>query len=269
MTGASGGIGRATALELAERGARLILASRSSDRIRPVLDAIEAAGAEARFVPLDLASLAEVRRAADAVLSEDEALSLLVCNAGTRGRGTTVDGFDLAFGVNHLGHHLLTRLLLPKLEESAPARVVVVASDAHYGAKGVDWDRVRRRTASFTGLPEYGVSKLCNVLFTRELHRRCSAGGIGAYAVHPGVVSTGMWRPLPQPFRRLVTRRLRTPEEGARTSVYCAAAPLPGPSGAYYADERVKEPSRVALDDALALELWERSDAWVEPFLSP
>ncbi len=127
---------------------------------------------------------------------------------------------------------------------------------------------MRRRTRSVGGYPEYQRSKLANVLFTRELARRLEGTGITTYAVHPGVVASDIWRNFPRPVRGLITRRLRTPEEGARTSVFCAAAPeLAAETGSYYADEHPKAPSPLAQDDALAAELWRRSQDWTEEFL--
>ena len=162
---------------------------RSLERARPVLDDITAAhGSDAAsFLALDLADLASVRSAAQTFVATGEPLHVLIDNAGVAGqRGLTADGFKLAFGVNHLGHFLFTTLLLDTLVRSAPARVVVVASDAHYGAPGVDFDAVRRRTSSRTGLSEYGVSSLCNVLFVQELTRRLgAAAGTGRYRSRP------------------------------------------------------------------------------------
>ncbi|HEY5024615.1 MAG TPA: SDR family NAD(P)-dependent oxidoreductase [Acidimicrobiales bacterium] len=210
VTGANSGIGRATAIELARRGARVHIACRSPDRARPVLDHISATyGPQAAsFLALDLSDLASVRAAAAAYVATGEPLHVLIDNAGVAGqRGVTSDGFEVAFGVNHLGHFLFTTLLLDTLVASAPARVVVVASDAHYQAPGVDFDAVRRRTSSLTALKEYGVSKLCNVLFAQELARRTSTGGgtgpVTTYALHPGVIASDIWRRLPWPLEPL------------------------------------------------------------------
>ena len=136
ITGANTGIGRVTAEALAERGARVILACRSEEKTRPVVDGILAAGGDARFIPLDLADLDSVRAAATKVLATDEPLHVLINNAGLAGlRGLTKQGFELIFGTNHLGHFLLTELLLPRLRKSAPARIVNVSSGSHYQAK--------------------------------------------------------------------------------------------------------------------------------------
>jgi len=171
VTGGNTGIGRATAAGLAGRGGRVYLACRSPDKGRAaVADIVAATGNDAvAFLPLDLASLASVRECAERFLALGEPLHALINNAGVAGRrGITTDGFELTFGVNHLGHFALTAALLGRLAASAPARVVTVASDAHYQATGVDFAAVRRRTASITGTPEYAVSKLCNVLFSAE-----------------------------------------------------------------------------------------------------
>jgi retinol dehydrogenase 12 len=176
VTGGNTGIGRATATALARDGGRVYIACRSAAAGAAAVSAIqEAAGSQAVWLlALDLASLASVRDCAAAYLATDEPLHVLVNNAGVGGqRGVTADEFELHFGVNHLGHFALASLLLDRLKASGPgARVVTVSSDAHYGAHGIDFDALRRSTASFTGQREYAVSKLCNVLFTQELARR-------------------------------------------------------------------------------------------------
>jgi retinol dehydrogenase 12 len=262
ITGANTGIGRATAVELARRGARVHLACRSRARAQPVLDEITAASGPdaAAFLALDLSDLASVRAGAQSYIASGEPLHVLIDNAGVAGqKGLTADGFELAFGVNHLGHFLFTSMLLGVLEASAPARVVVVASDSHYGAKGIDFDALRRRTSSFTGLPEYGVSKLCNVLFAQELARRTS---VTTYALHPGVIASDIWRKVPWPLGALAKRFMKPTEDGARTPVYCATDPaLARRSGRYYEDCAERAPSALATPE-LAAQLWERSVAW-------
>ena len=173
---------------------------------------------------------------------------MLVNNAGVGGRrGLTKQGFELMFGVNHLGHFLLTELLLERLVSSAPARVVTVSSDAHYNARGI------------TGLGEYAVSKLCNVLFSQELARRTA---VHAYALHPGLVASDIWRRVPWPVRPLVTRRMLTVDQGAQTSLYCAtSASVAADSGLFYDKCALREASEVATPE-LGRALWERSEAW-------
>jgi len=266
VTGGNTGIGRATATKLAGRGGRVYVACRSEEKGRVAVTDIAAATGNdgVTFLPLDLADLASVRHCAETFLALGEPLHVLINNAGVGGRrGLTKDGFELAFGVNHLGHFALTTALLDHLAASGPARVVNVASGSHYQAKGIDFDAVRQPTRSVTGQPEYAVSKLCNVLFTEELARRLEGTGVTAYALHPGVVASDIWRRVPWPIRPLIKLRMISTEEGARTPVYCATSPeVAKVSGRFYDDCRERQPSRVATPE-LARQLWERSQSWV------
>jgi len=265
ITGANTGIGRATAEDLARRGGRVFVACRSAQKGRAAVAEIAAAtGNDAvAFLPLDLADLASVRDCVAEFLALEEPLHVLINNAGVAGtRGLTKDGFELGFGINHLGHFALTTALLDRLAASAPARVVTVASDAHYQAKGIDFEAVRKPTASRTGLREYAVSKLANVLFSAELARRTEGSGVTTYALHPGVVASDIWRRIPWPVRPLMKMRMLSTEQGAATSLYCATAPeLDGVTGRFYDNSREREPSAVATTE-LAGELWRRSEAW-------
>lgn len=266
VTGGNTGIGRATAAQLAARGGRVYLACRSQASGQAAVAGIraETGSEDVAFLPLDLADLASVRRCAAEFRALGLPLHVLINNAGVAGqRGLTKDGFELMFGVNHLGHFALTAALLDCLAAAAPARVVTVASDSHYQAKGIDFEAVRQRTRAITGLPEYAVSKLCNVLFSAELGRRTAGRGITTYSLHPGVVASDIWRRVPWPVRPLITRRMLPVGQGAQTSLYCATAPeLAGVSGRYYDNCREREPSAVATDE-LAGELWRRSEAWL------
>jgi retinol dehydrogenase 12 len=268
VTGANTGIGRATASALAARGARLWLACRSREKAAPVLAAIVTRGGLADFVRLDLSDLASVRACAEEVLCKDAPLHVLLNNAGVAGlRGTTAQGFEMAFGTNHLGHFLLTELLLPRLRQSSVprinARIVNVSSKAHYDARGIDWAALRHKTASLTGLREYAVSKLCNVLFTHSLAAGKAGNGVRSYALHPGVIASDAWRHAPWPFRPWLKMGLLTNEQGARTSLFCATAPeLNDQDGRYYDDCKEQDPSPIARDAAVADELWTRSMAF-------
>jgi retinol dehydrogenase 12 len=264
ITGANTGIGRDTALGLARRGGRVIALGRSVERTRPVLDAIGAAGGEAVFIPCDLADLDAVRAAADQIVALDEPVHVLINNAGIAGqRGRTAQGFELAFGTNHLGHFLLTARLLDLLRRSGPARVVCVSSDSHYAPDGIDFDTLRRPTKSVTGMPEYGVSKLANVLFAQELARREDPERVTTYSLHPGVIASDIWRRIPWPVRPIMTRFMASTEEGAQTSLHCATDPeLAAETGHFYSSCARKAPSEAATP-TLAAELWERSEAWV------
>jgi retinol dehydrogenase-12 len=270
LTGANTGIGRAAAIALGRRGARLYLTARSEAKVQPVIDELRALGNDEVFaLPLELSDLASVRASAQRFLALGEPLHVLIANAGLGGPGggLTKDGFELTFGVNHLGHFLLTELLLERLKESAPSRVVIVASGSHRSAKRIDWDALTRPTAHRTGLPEYGVSKLCNVLHARELAERLRGTGVTTYSLNPGRIATDVWRNVPWPIRPLMKRFMKTVEQGARTTVYCATdASIAAQSGRYYQDEREHETSALGKDRELARELYERSAAWVAPF---
>ena len=267
VTGANTGIGKVTARELARRGAHVILACRSQGKTDEAIAEIarDVPDAKLEYVHLDLGELASVRACAGELLARDLPIHGLVNNAGLAGhRGQTRDGFELQFGTNHLGPYLFTRLLLDRIIASAPARIVNVSSKSHYRAKGIDWDAVRRPTKTIIAMREYEVSKLANVLFTRELARRLAGTQVTTYALHPGVVATDVWRRVPWPFRGLIKRRMITPERGAEASLRCAAAPeLAGETGRYYTVGGVeKAPSRVAEDDDLAKVLWDKSAEW-------
>lgn len=266
VTGANSGIGRVTAVELAQQGHRVFLACRSEEKTRPVLAQINSAhpGA-AEFLPLDLADLDSVRACAARFLDTGLPLPLLVCNAGIAGtRGMTKQGFELTFGVCHLGHFLLTQLLLPRIEASAPARIVVVASRAHKRIRGLDFATLRRSTPSRTGVPEYCAAKLANVLFASELARRLQGRGVNVYSLHPGVVATEVWRAAPRVLQRLAKPFMKNEHDGAATTLHCATSPaVAGESGLYYADCRPIPPSPAGRDAALARRLWGESERWV------
>ena len=272
VTGSNTGIGRVTAETLAKRGAKVLLACRSEEKTRPVVDGINAGraagGGEAEFVALDLADLVSVRKCAEALLTKDVPLHGIINNAGLAGlRGVTKQGFELTFGTNHLGHFLLTTLLLPRVR-AVSGRIVNVASKAHYDAKPIDWALLRQPTRAVTGLPEYAVSKLCNVLFTKELAAGKAGAGVHSYSLHPGVVASDAWRQIPQPFRWLMKLGMISNEDGAKTSLYCATSPeVANDDGLYYDTCKPKRPSKLAQEPALATELWARSEAWVEEAL--
>jgi retinol dehydrogenase-12 len=268
VTGGNTGIGRATVTALAGRGGRVYLAARSRAKGEAAAGEVRAATGNdgVFFLPLDLADLDSVRACAADFLARDEPLHVLVNNAGVAGRsGLTRQGFELMFGVNHLGHFLLTLSLLDRLTASGPARVVTVSSDAHYSASGIDFDAVRRPGRGLTKMGEYAVSKLANVLFSRELARRTDGTGLTCYALHPGVVASDIWRRVPWPVRPLVTRRMLSVEDGAATSLYCATSPeVAQDSGLFYDACAVRAASRVATGE-LAAELWKRSEGWTGP----
>jgi NAD(P)-dependent dehydrogenase (short-subunit alcohol dehydrogenase family) len=274
ITGPYSGIGRVTAFHLARspatRGAALVLAGRSVERCEALAAELRQPGEPNRIevLALDLADLASVRAAAEQVIARGWPIAGLINNAGVAGsRGLTRNGFELAFGVNHLGHFLFTRLLEARLRESGGARVVNVASEAHRRITGIDFGALRMQTKTRTGFYEYGVSKLCNILFTRELARRWAGTGIVGYALHPGVIATDIWRSVPQPLRWLMTRWMKTPEAGAATTIRCATDPaLANVNGRYFINEHESTPNRAAQDDGLAARLWDESERMSKDF---
>lgn len=268
ITGANTGIGLVTARELARMGAHVFLACRSRERTERASALIRAStGREVSFLPLDLGVLGSVERCATAFLETGLPLHLLINNAGLAGaRGITPSGFEIAFGVHHVGHFLLTKLLLPRLLASAPARIVTVSSRAHFRIDGLDFAHLQGPTRTLTAIREYQASKLANVLFSAELARRLAGTGVTTYSLHPGVVASDIWRGLPWPARQLIRLRpsMISVEEGAKTTLHCATSPeVASESGLYYDSCRVIPASDAGRDAALAEELWRRSEAWV------
>jgi NAD(P)-dependent dehydrogenase (short-subunit alcohol dehydrogenase family) len=256
-----------TAIELAKKGYQVVIAGRSLERTQPVLDHIASLSLNkpALFLNLDLASLASVRACAQKFIQLNLPLHLLINNAGVAGlRGLTQDGFEMTFGINHLGHFLLTQLLLDKLQSSGPSRVVTVSSRAHKRTTGIDWNALRQPTHSWTGINEYAVSKLANLLFSAELAKRVQGTSVSTYSLHPGVVDTEIWRALPDWARPLLRLRgFLTPEQGALTTLHCALHAPQQESGLYYSDSQPKQPAALGQNSELAKELWKRSEAWV------
>jgi NAD(P)-dependent dehydrogenase (short-subunit alcohol dehydrogenase family) len=270
VTGATSGMGAVTALELARRGATVVVAGRSAARCRERVEAIrQATGARAEVAVADLASLSEVRALAADVAQRFPRLDVLVNNAGTYqfDRVLTADGLEKTFAVNYLSHFLLTNLLLGRLRASPAARVVNVSSSAHHGAR-LEWDNLQGER-SFERLDAYARSKLALLLFTYELSRRLHGTQVTANAVHPGVVATNLgsdnglvrgW--LRTQLRNRLDRSMISPEEGARWIVQAAAAPeLAGVTGAYFAEGRLERSSPESYDEATAARLWTVSEA--------
>ena len=266
VTGASAGIGVATALGLARAGMRVVMTGRNPARTEAARRRVaEGSGNPAVTTALaDFASLAEVRRLAGELLEAHPRIDALVNNAGLIAPRyqPSADGYELTFAVNHLAPFLLTNLLLDRLKASAPARIVTVASDAHRGAR-IDPARLAGQE-DWSAYKAYSRSKLCNILFTRELAARLGANsGVVAACLHPGVVATELgnrggglislgWR-LGKPF-------MLSPERGAETSIFLATVPDPGRfHGAYVVRKEVATPSPAARDDDLARRLWQES----------
>ncbi|NXJ16381.1 DHR13 reductase, partial [Odontophorus gujanensis] len=220
---------------------------------------------EVLFMPLDLSSLHSVHTFATTFLQQEPHLHLLINNAGVSAGGTTENGFSLTFQVNHLGHFLLTQLLLQRLQSSAPSRVVIVTSSAHCAGRLRMAELGRSPPGPFAAFQDYCDSKLANMLHVRQLAANLQGTGVTAYAVHPGFVNTQLFRHAPlwlQPLWTPLSRFcFRSPAEGARTVLFCATQDGLEPlSGHYFADCRPARPWAQGRDDAAARELWVRSE---------
>jgi NAD(P)-dependent dehydrogenase (short-subunit alcohol dehydrogenase family) len=261
VTGASSGIGRAAAEELGRLGAEVVPVARARGRLEDVASRIENA---AEPLTADFASLDDVRSLAAALLERHPRIHVLANNAGTvtGRRELSEDGYELVLAVNHLAPFLLTNLLLDRLRESAPARVVTTASIAHTGAR-LDLDDLQLEHG-WSLSRSYGNSKLANILFTRALARRLEGDGVVANCFHPGVIRSRLARDAGL-LRALAWRVgglfFASPARGARTLVYLASAPEAGEvSGEYFTDSKHASLGRRATDDAAAERLWELSE---------
>jgi retinol dehydrogenase 12 len=267
ITGANTGIGLVTACEIAKAGYQVLIACRSAANGLEAVQKIKAQSAnlDIESLVLDLGDFDSIRKCAAEFLAKQLPLHLLINNAGLAGqKGFTKSGFELAFGVNHIGHFLFTQLLLDRIRDSGPARIVTLASRAHIRTKGIDWDACQKPTRTLLGFKEYADSKLANVLFSAELARKLKGTKVSTYALHPGVVASDIWRKVPWPISVIVKRNMLSTEDGAKTSLYCALSPsIASESGLYYDKCKVKTPSELGQDKSLAAELWQRSEQWV------
>jgi retinol dehydrogenase-14 len=265
VTGGSGGIGRATALGLAIMGAQLAISGRDRERTESAAREIRAAGGgEVDVVVADLSSQSEVRRLADEVLQSLSRIDVVVNNVGGywHTRHITADGLERTFALNHLAPFLLTNLLLERLKQSAPARVVTVSSSAHRSGR-IDFDDLQGER-SYSGARAYSQSKLANLLFTYELASRLQGTSVTANALHPGVVRTAFGAEDASTVQRLFTPFVRpflkSPAEGAATSIHLASAPdLEQVTGRYFANSKPRTSSKRSYDKAAAARLWQLS----------
>jgi NAD(P)-dependent dehydrogenase (short-subunit alcohol dehydrogenase family) len=274
ITGGNSGIGKEGAVALAEQGAHVAITARNPEKGEAARrEVVERSGStEVEVVPLDLASLDSIRSSADDLLGRFPRIDVLVNNAGgtLSKRQVTKDGFEMTFGVNHLGHFLLTQLLLDRLVASAPARVITVASGAHLGARrGLDFDDLQCETHSYRGFQVYCRSKLANVMFAAELARRVDPAQVTSNSMHPGYVQTNFAREgdtgamgwlshvFGRPFSINATK-------GADTMVYLASSPdVSGVTGQYFYKRAVSKTSSWARDETAAKRLWEASEQLV------
>jgi NAD(P)-dependent dehydrogenase (short-subunit alcohol dehydrogenase family) len=263
ITGATRGIGRAAAVELAKRGAEVVIVGRERERVDAVAGEAQAAGgAPVHRQVADLALMAEVRALAEELAERYERIDALANNAGAMfaSRKVTSEGFEQTLALNHLAPFLLTNLLLDRLDGG---RVVTTTSDAHTGGR-LDLDDLQSEK-SYSAMRVYGTTKLCNILFTRELAKRASQ--LRANCFHPGTVRTGFGKNDGGIWKVLTTIAgpfFRSPERGARSLVWLATSDEGGRlTGEYVHDEKVEQPSAAAQDAETAKALWERSAALV------
>lgn len=276
VTGGNRGLGAATAGQLAALGHQVFITTRKRAEGEAAAAAIRqrTPAAQVEVAELDLASLASVRRFAQEFLARGLPLHVLINNAGyynmDKERQLTADGFEKHFGTNHLGHFLLTNLLLDKLQQSAPARVVVLSSGLHAGGMGAPPAQVRfedlRWEHGYQARAAYAMSKLCNLLFAYELNRRYAKKGVVANAASPSVVPENLLA-TSKGFERLFMKYImpllpmsRTPEQAAANSVFVALDPsTESAGGQYFEDNKPIKSSDASYDEAVAKKLWEVS----------
>ncbi len=257
ITGATDGIGKETALELARMGARVLVHGRSEERCQQVVDEIrsQSDNPQVEYVLADFASLAQVRALAAEVGQRVERLDVLVNNAGGyfKERTLSADGYEMTFAVNHLAPFLLTNLLLPLLQKAPAGRIVTVSSTMHT-VRGLDMNDLQGEQR-YRGNGAYALSKLGNILMTRELAERLAGGSVTANSLHPGVIDTKL-------LRNAFGMSGSSTQSGAATSVYLASSPeVAGVSGAYFDDCQQAEVGEQAQDPALQKQFWQISEA--------
>jgi NAD(P)-dependent dehydrogenase (short-subunit alcohol dehydrogenase family) len=268
ITGGSSGIGKAAAIALAKMGYKVIILSRSKERGEKALEEIKKSSGsnDVELMTCDLGNQASIREFAENFKAKYERLDILINNAGVilPGRHETSDGYELQFGVNHLGHFLLTNLLLDTIKNSSPARIVVVASGAHKAGK-IHFDDINLKN-KYSIIKAYSQSKLANVLFTYGLADRLKGTGVTVNCLHPGAVATNMGVNRETGFGTFITSLLKpfflTPEEGAATSIYLATSEeVKDVSGKYFYRKKPVKSSKQTYDKQLALQLWKLSES--------
>jgi NAD(P)-dependent dehydrogenase (short-subunit alcohol dehydrogenase family) len=266
ITGATSGIGEVAAVELARLGARIVFVARNPLRRDTTLARLSVANGKAKHTAYlaDLSKLSEMKRVAGEIAAAESGIDVLINNAGTlfAKRETTSDGLELTFATNHMAYFVVTNLLLDRLKATPGARIVNTSSDAHKSGK-LNFDDLQSEK-SFFGFRAYGTSKLCNILFTRELARRLAGTGVTANCLHPGFVDTGFAANNDglMGFVFGIAKKVAaiTPEDGAKTILYLASSPdVAGQSGGYYYKCTPATPTAAAQNDADAKWLWEVS----------
>ncbi|SFK29925.1 SDR family oxidoreductase [Methylocapsa palsarum] len=267
VTGGTSGIGKVAAEKLAKMGARIVLIARDKPRAEATLALLRQAAPDLAHTAhyADLSRISEMKQAASAIAAQEPRIDVLLNNAGALfgARRTSEDGLELTFALNHMSYFVVTELLLNRLAFSAPARIINTSSRAHQGAR-LDFDDLQM-TKRYGAMRAYCRSKLCNILFTRELAGRIEGTGVTVNCLHPGFVATRFADEaggLISSFAGVAKLLAISPEDGADTIVYLASSPeAAGVSGQYFYKRRSVSPSAAALDRKAALELWKRSAA--------
>lgn len=263
ITGCSGGIGKEAAVRIAKMKAHVVIVCRNRERGEPALAEIRSRSGSAKvdLLTADFGHQASIREMSSEFLSRYDRLDVLINNAGAihRNRELSADGIEKTFAINHLGYFLLTNLLLERIKQASPSRIVVVASNAHRSAKW-DWNNLQgERKYHYFGA--YCISKLANVLFTNALARRLAGSGVTINAVHPGEVQTGIVRQIPPLFAWLFNRIAITAERGSDGLVHLATSDtVEGQTGKYFEKMRETRPSPLSQDTELSEKLWELSE---------
>jgi NAD(P)-dependent dehydrogenase (short-subunit alcohol dehydrogenase family) len=263
VTGATSGIGEVAADRLAQKGARIVFVARDRERGQEALRHFRAiAGHDNHAVHYaDLSLIAEQKQVAELIAASEPEIDVLINNAGAMftSRQVTADGLEKTFALNHMSYFTVTNVLLQKLK--AGARIVSTASDAHKGNK-LNFDDLQSEK-SYSSFGVYGKSKLCNILFTRELARRIAGTGVTANCLHPGFVATRFGHEgsgLLSSLIKIGQNFALTPEQGAQTIIYLASSPeVEGKNGGYYVKSQLATPTREAQNDADAKRLWDIS----------
>ncbi len=269
VTGATSGIGCATAWELAQLGAAVIVVGRDQQRTASIVNEIRQATGNpvVDFLLADLSSQAQIRNLAEELMRRYDRLDVLVNNAGAYflRRQLSVDGIEMTFATNHLNYFLLTNLLLELIKSSAPARIVNVSSNAHYGNR-LDFDDLQNKRR-YWGMQPYGRSKFANVLFTYELARHLDGSGVTANALHPGFVRTNLGKNngwLARLLVPLIQLQGISPEQGAETNIYLASSvDVEGVTGKYFVKKQPVASDPATYDEGAAARLWEISASMV------
>jgi NAD(P)-dependent dehydrogenase (short-subunit alcohol dehydrogenase family) len=269
VTGATNGIGKVTARELAKMGATVVVAGRSREKTESIVAELRAAAGHDRVIPMlaDLSLLSGCATLAAQFRAKFDRLDILVNNAGGifNQRQLTSEGLEMTFALNHMSYFAVTTLLLDLLKRSESARVVSVSSGAHFGTRSMDWDNLQGEKR-YVGFTAYSSSKLANVLFTYELARQMAGSRVTANVLHPGAVSTGFGTNNQDIFSKLLFKGFQLVaipvEKGARTSIYLASSPeVEGVTGKYYSEMRETKSSPISYDAGIQSKLWEISAA--------